>query len=72
MKSLQESIVNEAREEVYSVAFSGFKDKEDLPITVTVSVPHEFAKDFEKYLDKEGGNSVYQASGVTNDYEIDY
>lgn len=75
MKDINELInesINEAREEVYGVAFSGFEDKEGSPITVTISVPREYAKDFEKYLDKEGGNSIAHASGRTNDYELEY
>lgn len=75
MKNLTETLnnsINEAREDIYSVAFSGFEDKEGMAIPVKVYVPHEYAKDFEKFLDKEGGNSVEHACGLTNDYELDY
>ena len=75
MKDINELInesINEARDEVYSVAFTGFEDREGLPITVQVYVPRAYARDFEKYLDKEGGNSVTHACGQTNDYELDF
>lgn len=65
-------LVSEAREEIYSVELLGCSDRDGLPITVKVYVPKEHAKTFEKYLDSEGGNTVSHASGVTNDYELDY
>lgn len=69
---LNESLdINEAREEVYSVAFSGFVDKEGSPLTVQVHVPKEYAKDFEKYLEKEVDNTIYNAEGRTNNWELD-
>lgn len=64
--------VNEAREEIYSVELLGCLDRDGLPVTVKVYVPKEYTKAFEKYLDSEGGNTVAHASGVTNDYELDY
>lgn len=74
MNYLNESLgkpVNEAKEEAYSVAFNDFKDKEGIPITTVVYVPREYAKDFQKYLEKEAGNSVYRAQGYTNDWELE-
>ena len=74
MKNLTETLntsINEAREEAYTVAFTGFVDKEDLPISTTVYVPREYAKKFQEYLEKEKDNSVYRAEGYTNDWELE-
>lgn len=73
MKNLTETLntsINEAREEVYSVAFTGFTDSEGLPIAVKVTIPKENAKDFEKYLQKEQDNTIYNADGLTNNFEL--
>jgi len=68
---LNESLdINEAREEIYSVAFIGLDDKDGLPLTVQVHVPNEYAKDFEKYLKKEADNSIAHADGLTNNFEL--
>lgn len=74
MKNLTESLeqsINESREEVYSVDFLGFEDKEGIPITVHVHVPKEYAKDFQKYLEKEKDSIIYRAEGYTNDWDLD-
>ena len=74
MKGLAEFIkenLNEAREEIYDVAFIGLDDKEGLPLTVQVHVPREYSKAFEKYLEKEADNSIAHAGGLTNDFELD-
>lgn len=68
---VKESILAEAKEEAYAVAFTGFVDKEGLPITTYVYVPKEHAKDFQKYLEKEKDNSVAHAEGYTNDWELE-
>ena len=68
MKSINEQItasLNEAREEVYSVQFIGFDE------TVKVSVPKEYAKDFEKFLNNEIHNIFSHAEGYTNDFEVE-
>ncbi len=70
MKNLTE-MLNEAREEIYSVAFVDYKDKHDLPITVKISVPKEYSREFEEYLTKEKDNTIYNANGYTNDFEIE-
>lgn len=74
MKNLTDFIkenLNEAREEIYNVAFIGLDDKEGLPLTVQVHVPREYSKAFEKYLEKEADNSIAHADGLTNDFELD-
>lgn len=73
MKNLIEHLnnyINEAREEIYSVAFIDFTDNEGLPVTVKIYVPKENTKDFEKYLEKELDNTVVHASGLTNNFEL--
>lgn len=74
MKNLSDFIkenLNEAREEIYSVAFIGLDDKEGLPLTVQVHVPREYSKAFEKYLEKEADNTIYNADGLTNEFELE-
>jgi hypothetical protein len=68
---VKESLINEAKEEAYAVAFTNFVDKEGLPITTYIYVPREYAKDFQKYLEKEKDNTVAHAEGYTNDWELD-
>ena len=70
-EKLNESVLTEAREEAYSVAFNGFVDKEGLPITTVIYVPKEYRKAFEKYLADEKDNTVYHAEGYTNDWELE-
>jgi len=70
MKNLNE-MLNEAREEVYNVAFIDFKDHHNTPITVKISVPKEWAREFQEYLAREKDNTVYNANGYTNDFELE-
>jgi hypothetical protein len=72
IKEMLGQSLNESREEVYGVAFSGLQDKHGEPITVEVRVPKEYARDFEDYLQKEAGNTVDHADGRTNDFELDW
>lgn len=68
MKTLQESIVNEARGVEYTVAFTGFNDEDGLPIAVDIMIPREYAKEFEKFLEKEEGNTFTHADGGSVSY----
>lgn len=68
MKTLQESIVNEARGAEYVVAFLGFNDEDGLPISVDIMIPREYAKEFDKFLEKEEGNTFAHADGGTVSY----
>ena len=63
MKSLQESIINEARGAEYTVAFSGFNDEDGLPISVSIMIPREYAKEFDKFLNKMEGDIFAHADG---------
>ena len=70
MKTLVESIhsVNEAREVQYRVAFLDFLDEEGLPPTVTISVPREHVRMFEKFLEDQEGNTFMHAEGGSIEY----
>ena len=70
MKTLVESIhsVNEAREVQYRVAFLDFLDEEGLPPTVTISVPREHVRMFEKFLEDQEGNIFMHAEGGSIEY----
>lgn len=68
MKSLQESIINEARSAEYTVAFIGFNDEEGLPISASIMIPREYAKEFDKFLEKEADNIFVHADGGSVSY----
>lgn len=51
----------------FRVAFSGTKDEEDLPFTVTVLVEPKHKEAFKKYLEEEKDNSVYMATDWNGD-----
>ena len=68
MKSLQESIVNEVRGAEYTVAFLGFNDEEGLPISASIMIAREYAKEFDKFLEKEEGNIFVHADGGSVSY----
>lgn len=70
MKTLVESIhsVNEAREVQYRVAFLDFLDEEGLPPTVTISVPREHVRMFEKFLEDQEGNIFMHVDGGSVEY----
>lgn len=72
MKDIVESItrIDESSEWHYRVAFMGFKDKNDSPITVTITVPKEYKKDFQQYLQDEKDNTVYAAEDVSGYWEL--
>ena len=68
MKTIKSRLINEAREVEYRVAILDVKDRDDLPCTITMRVPAECAKNFEKWLEDnqdelfahaEGGNVEY-------------
>lgn len=69
---LSESLnVNEAKQEAYTVAFTDFVDEDGVPITTTIYVPKEYKSEFEEYLQDEVGNTIYNAEGYTNNWELD-
>lgn len=71
MKTLQESMINEAREVEYRVTFLGFnEDGEDfdLPTTVKILVPREHARAFDDFLEREQDNIFGHAVGSSVEY----
>lgn len=63
MKTLIESITNEARNDEFRVAFIGCTDEEGMPVTLTVLVPREYKKAFRDYLNSEIDNTIFHADG---------
>lgn len=68
MKTLQESMINEAREIEYRVTFLGFEDEDGLPTTVKILVPREHARVFDDFLEKEQDNIFGHAEGGSVEY----
>ena len=68
MKTLQESMINEAREIEYRVTFLGFEDEDGLPTTVKILVPREHARSFDDFLEKEQDNIFGHAEGGSVEY----
>ena len=68
MKTLQESMINEAREIEYRVTFLGFEDEDGLPTTVKILVPREHARAFDDFLEKEQDNIFAHAEGNSVEY----
>ena len=70
MKTLVESIhsVNEASEVKYRVAFLDFLDEEGVPPTVTISVPREYVRKYEKFLEDQKGNIFMHEEGGSVEY----
>lgn len=75
MKSITESInttrIDESSEWHYRVSFLDFKDREGLPITVTIAIPKEYRKDFQQFLENEKGNTVFAAEDTSGYWELD-
>lgn len=69
MKDLKECLVKEAKEIRYQVAFGDCVDEEDLPISVTILVDHEYKDIFDKFLKDEEGNIFMHAD---NGNDIQY
>ena len=68
MRTLQESMINEAREVQYRVSFIGFEDEDGIPPTVTILVPREHARAFDDFLEKEQDNIFSHAEGNSVEY----
>ena len=69
MKTLQESMINEAREIEYRVTFLGFNEDEGgLPTTVKILVPREYTRAFDDFLEKEQDNIFGHAEGNSVEY----
>ena len=51
MKTIKSQLIDEAREVEYRVAVLDVKDRDDLPCTITMKVPADCVKNFEKWLE---------------------
>lgn len=65
---IQESIVNEARQIEYRVAFIGTADEDGVPYGVSIFVDKEYQRDFEKFLENEQDNIFEHAGGGNVEY----
>ena len=66
--TIKESLVNEARQVEYRVALAGCLDKDGAPMSVAISVDAADAKQFEKFLADEEGNTFLHADGDNIEY----
>ena len=66
--TIEESMVSEARQEQFRVAFNDFKDDDDLPLSVTIMVDSEYRGDFRDFLKKEEGRIFAHADGAGIQY----
>lgn len=67
MKSLKE-MVTEARQIEYRVSVNAVKDRDDLPVTVTMLVDKENQKSFEDWLEEQQDNEFAHAEGGNVEY----
>lgn len=68
VETMNEAMVNEARQVEYRVALIGCNDREDLPISVTILVDKDDQKWFESYLEEEQDNIFAHAEGGNVEY----
>ena len=68
MKNINEYLISEAAQVSYRVSLLDVKDKEELPVTVTILVDKENVKEFEKYLKDGQDNLFYHAEGGNVEY----
>lgn len=67
-EAMNEALVNEARQVEYRVALIECKDRENLPISVTILVDKDDQKWFESYLEEEQDNLFSHAEGGNIEY----
>lgn len=67
-EAMNEALVNEASQVEYRVALIGCKDRENLPISVTILVDKDDQKWFESYLEEEQDNLFSHADGGNVEY----
>lgn len=67
-ETMNEALVNEARQVEYRVAFIGCEDREGTPISVSILVDKEDQKWFESFLQEEQDNVFSHADGGNVEY----
>ena len=68
MKTIRNMLVNEAREIEYRVSVLDVKDHDNLPCTITMKVPADYAKNFEKWLEDNQDDLFAHAEGGNVEY----
>ena len=68
MKTIKSRLIDEAREVEYRVAVLDVKDRDDLPYTITMKVPADCVKNFEKWLEDNQDDLFAHAEGGNVEY----
>lgn len=68
MKTFKSKLINEAREVEYRVAVLDVKDRDNLPCTITMKVPVDCTKGFEKWLEDNQDDLFAHAEGGNVEY----
>ena len=68
MKTIRNMLINEAREIEYRVSVLDVKDLDNLPCTITMKVPVDCAKNFEKWLEDNQDDLFAHAEGGNVEY----
>ena len=68
MKTIRNMLVNETREIEYRVSVLDVKDHDNLPCTITMKVPVDCAKNFEKWLEDNQDDLFAHAEGGNVEY----
>ena len=68
MKTIRNMLVNETREIEYRVSVLDVKDHDNLPCTITMKVPTDCAKNFEKWLEDNQDDLFAHAEGGNVEY----
>lgn len=68
MKTIKSRLIDEAREVEYRVAVLDVKDRDNLPCTITMRVPSDYAKNFEKWLEDNQDDLFAHAEGGNVEY----
>ena len=68
MKTVKSKLINEAREVEYRVAVLDVKDRDNLRCTITMKVPADCAKNFEKWLEDNQDDLFAHAEGGDVEY----
>ena len=68
MKTIKSRLIDEAREVEYRVAVLDVKDRDDLPCTITMKVPADCVKNFEKWVEDNQDDLFAHAEGGNVEY----
>lgn len=68
MKTIKDRLINEAREVEYRVSVLDVKDRDGIPCTITMRVPVDCARNFEKWLEDNQDDLFAHAEGGNVEY----